>query len=68
MDFRHTFAVGALEACPDSRTAINRHMLALSTYLGHSSVASTYWYLHATPRLMSDIANACESWHAGGER
>ena len=66
--FRHTFAVRALEACPDGRAAINRHTLALSTYLGHSSVASTYWYLHATPRLMSDIADACEAWRIGGER
>lgn len=61
-DLRHTFAVKALEACPESRRAINRHMLALSTYLGHSSVASTYWYLHVTPRLMTDIADACEAW------
>jgi len=67
-DMRHTFAVRALEACPDARAAINRHMLALSTYMGHCSVASTYWYLHATPRLMTDIADACEAWCTGGDR
>jgi integrase len=60
-DMRHTFAVRALEACPDGRDRIAQHMLALSTYLGHSNVADTYWYLQATPKLMRDIADACEA-------
>lgn len=61
-DLRHTVAVRALESCPESRSEINKHMLALSTYLGHSKLESTYWYLHATPQLMADIADACEAW------
>lgn len=65
-DLRHTFAVRALESCPEGRAAINQHMLALSTYLGHSSAESTYWYLHVTPQLMSDIADACEAWLVRG--
>ncbi|MCP4406502.1 MAG: tyrosine-type recombinase/integrase [Gammaproteobacteria bacterium] len=40
---RHTFAVRALKICPDDRDHITRHMLALSTYLGHSNVSATYW-------------------------
>ena len=67
-DFRHTFVVRSLEACPAGRAAIERHMVALTTYLGHVSVVSTYWYLHATPRLMTDIADACEEWRGGGDR
>lgn len=63
---RHTFAVRALEACPDGRDSVTKHMLALSTYLGHSTVASTYWYLEATPDLMRNIAEVCESFSAGG--
>ena len=27
-------------------------MVALSTYLGHSKVADTYWYLEAVPELL----------------
>jgi hypothetical protein len=50
-----------LEAAPDGRDRIAEHMLALSTYLGHSRVQDTYWYLQATPRLMHDIADACET-------
>ena len=62
---RHTFAVRALETCPDDRDRITKHMLALSTYLGHGNVASTYWYLEATPELMGRIAERCESFVAG---
>ncbi len=60
-DLRHTFAVRALEACPHQRDRVTRHLLALSTYLGHSHVANTYWYLEATPQLMGDISDACEA-------
>lgn len=64
---RHTFAVRALEACPDDRNKITKHILALSTYLGHSKVSSTYWYLEATPELMKNIAKRCESFVTGGQ-
>jgi integrase len=32
---RHAFAVRALKTCPDGRNHITKHMLMLSTYLGH---------------------------------
>ena len=64
---RHTFAVRALEACPDGRDRITKHMLALSTYLGHSKVCYTHWYLEATPDLMKNIAKCCESYTRGGQ-
>lgn len=67
-DLRHTFAVRALESCPAGRAEINKHMLALSTYLGHCSTENTYWYLHVTPQLMTDIADACEAWLVRGAR
>ena len=62
---RHTFAVRALETCPDGRDRITQHMLALSTYLGHSKVAHTYWYLEATPELMRKVAERFESFVTG---
>jgi integrase len=67
-DLRNTFAVRALEACPEGRDNISRHMLALSTYMGHGSLRNTYWYLEATPHLMRDIAEACEATLNGGAR
>jgi integrase/recombinase XerD len=63
---RHTFAVRALETCPDGRDHITKHMLALSTYLGHGKVSDTYWYLEAVPDLMRNIAERCESFFTGG--
>jgi integrase len=66
--FRHTFAVRALESCPDGRDRIAQHMLALSTYLGHASVVETYWYLQATPQLMKDVSHAAESFVKGEQK
>jgi len=64
--FRHTFVVRALENCPVDRDHINRHMVALSTYLGHCSMESTFWYLEATPQLLCSIATAWETLVWGG--
>jgi len=64
---RHAFAVRALQTCPDGRDHITRHMLMLSTYLGHSKAALTYWYLEAVPELMRSIAERCEAHLAGGK-
>jgi len=65
---RHYFAVRALESCPRGPDRVGRHILALSTYLGHTHVTDTYWYLQATPHLMMDIADACEAFIDGGIR
>ncbi|MCP4605223.1 MAG: tyrosine-type recombinase/integrase [Proteobacteria bacterium] len=67
-DLRHAFATRALETCPEGRDNIGRHMLALSTYLGHTHISDTYWYLEATPTLMRDIADSCEASIQGGVR
>lgn len=64
---RHAFAVRALQTCPDGRDHITQHMLMLSTYLGHSNAALTYWYLEAVPELMRSIAERCEAYVAGGK-
>ena len=53
-DLRHTFAVHSLEQCAGDRDAIVRHMLALSTYLGHAHLSDTYWYLQASMPSCSD--------------
>ena len=65
-DLRHSFAVSALEnMLSTDRRDVGRHMLALSTYLGHSSSADTYWYLEATPVLMRQVSQATERLHDG---
>ncbi len=64
---RHAFAVRALQNCPDGRDHITRHMLMLSTYLGHCKAELTYWYLEAVPDLMQSIAERCEAYVTGGK-
>lgn len=67
-DLRHTFAVRSLEQCAGDRDSISRHMLALSTYLGHARLCHTYWYLEATPRLLADVAAITEAVVMQGAR
>lgn len=64
-DLRHSFAVRSLEQCGTDRKAVARHMVGLSTYLGHAHVTDTYWYLQASPMLMASIAEAGEALHRG---
>jgi integrase/recombinase XerD len=64
-DLRHTFATRALERCSTKREAVARHFVALSTYMGHTDIAHTYWYLEATPDLMAGIAAAAEALITG---
>lgn len=59
-DLRHTFATRALQQCGAEHGQIARHFVALSTYLGHVDIRNTYWYLQATPEMMTDIAAAAE--------
>lgn len=66
-DIRHTFAVRALEGAPDQRDRIAKHMLAVSTYLGHSRVADTYWYFQATPTLMGQVSDTCQRHFERGQ-
>jgi integrase len=60
-DLRHSFATHVLEQCGTDRDAVARHFVALATYLGHVDIKHTYWYLQATPALMTDIAAAAEA-------
>lgn len=66
-NLRHYYALRVLESCPKGRDCVTRHILALSMYLGHAHVADTYWYLQATPYLMTGIADACEAFFQGGK-
>jgi integrase len=64
-DLRHTFASRALENSPDGSSRISKHMLALSTYLGHAHITDTYWYLQSTTHLMMKIADDCQTYLEG---
>ena len=60
-DLRHTFAVGTLLGWHHAGVDIDRTMPLLSTYLGHSNPASSYWYLQASPELMALVARRLDN-------
>lgn len=55
-DFRHRFAIRTLIGWYREGTDVEKKLPALSTYLGHTWVRDTYWYLSACPALMQEAA------------
>ena len=51
-DFRHTFAVRTLVGWYRAGLDVEAQLPRLSTYLGHTHVTYTYWYLSASPELL----------------
>src|SRR5437016_4509857 len=52
-DLRHSFAVRTLLDWYRAGLDLEARLPLLSTYLGHVSPASTYWYLSAAPELLA---------------
>ena len=59
-DLRHAFAVNTLCNWYRSGVEVDPRMPLLSTYLGHVSPNTTYWYLRATPELVGLAAKRLE--------
>lgn len=55
-DLRHSFAVNALTHCYVSGEDVQARLPLLSTYMGHVSVASTYYYLHFVEGISSEAS------------
>ena len=53
-DLRHSFAIRTLLDGYREGRDVEKSLPALSTYLGHTSVQDTYWYLSACPDLMQE--------------
>ena len=66
-DIRHSFATRRLIEWYRSGLDVKREMPKLSTYLGHISVESTYWYIEAVPELLQ-LATEYLSGDRGGSR
>ena len=58
---RHRFAVQTLLRWYRAGDDVERRLPLLSTYLGHTRVAHTYWYLTACPELMGAAAQRREA-------
>lgn len=57
---RHSFAVATLVDWYRDGGDVTARIPQLSTFLGHVDPASTYWYLQATPELLSLAADRLE--------
>ncbi len=53
-DIRHSFAVTTVRDWYRHGLDVERQLPTLSTYLGHVSPSSTYWYLTGTPELLAE--------------
>lgn len=63
--FRHRFATETLWQWYRSGAAVERQLPVLSTFLGHTCLADTYWYLSACPALMTQaLARLEQRWEA----
>ena len=51
-DLRHTFAVKTIIQWYEKKVDVDQNMPILSTYLGHTKVSDTYWYLSLVPELV----------------
>jgi integrase len=64
-DFRHRFAVATLLDWYRAGKDVDNLMPVLSTYLGHTCIRDTYWYLSACPELMEHATRRLEKhWEA----
>ena len=60
-DLRHTFAVTTLLGWYRSGADVAGLLPRLSTYLGHTNPANTYWYLSAIPELLAHAARMLDT-------
>lgn len=66
-DLRHTFICKAL-LCGQQDDHIDHVVDAISTYVGHVKVSDTYWYISATPELMSGASQRFSCYSSGGRQ
>jgi integrase len=59
-DLRHRFAVETLLRWYRQGEQPDRLLPVLATYLGHTHVSGTYWYLSSTPELMQSAGQRLE--------
>lgn len=64
-DLRHSFAIRRLVAWYREGANVNHKIVSLATYLGHVKVECTYWYLTATPELLSEAGSRLEKFVNG---
>jgi integrase len=65
IDFRHYFAIQTLVGWYRQGIDVEQRLPLLSTYLGHTCVRDTYWYLSVGPELMGEAVRRLDRrWRA----
>jgi integrase len=66
-DLRHRFAVRTLIDWYRAGVDVEREITKLATYLGHTHVNDTYWYIEAVPELLQLATERLERLSTGRE-
>jgi integrase len=68
MDLRHSFICRRLMTWYKESANVDNAILALATYVGHTQVTDTYWYITGVPELMASAAQRFERLAPGGSK
>jgi integrase len=64
-DLRHSFITHCILRWYQQGVNPDKEILALSTYVGHSEVTYTYWYITGVPELLAIVTQRFEQYSAG---
>jgi integrase len=67
-DIRHTFTTTKLIEWYRAGLDVGREIPKLATYLGHSAVGNTYWYIEAVPELLQLATEQLSARRSGARR
>jgi integrase/recombinase XerD len=68
LDLRHRLAISTVTNWHRRGVDVERHLPELSTFLGHTHITHTQWYLTATPELLRAVLQRVEISERGGRR
>jgi integrase len=68
MDMRHSFICRRLVSWYKQGINVDNAILALATYVGHTEVTATYWYITGVPDLMALASQRFQRFALGGSK
>jgi len=68
LDMRHSFICRRLVSWYKEGVTVDNAILALATYVGHTEITATYWYITGIPDLMALAAERFQRFAAGGSK
>jgi len=65
-NYRHSFICRRLVGWYQQGVNVDNTMLLLSTYVGHTQVTDTFWYVTGIPELMAIASDRFKRFTQGG--